>query len=95
MSPNRAIAADLFSAIGDARRRRILELLSTRDRSVGELATELGIAQPSVTQHLAVLREVGLVSVEKRGTSSIYSLEAATLTGLTAWVTSLERPLVE
>jgi DNA-binding transcriptional ArsR family regulator len=79
----------VFSAIGDARRRRILELLAERERSVGELTTLLEIAQPSVTQHLAVLREAGLVSVEKRGTSSIYSLERGALGEVTAWVESL------
>jgi DNA-binding transcriptional ArsR family regulator len=82
-------AAAVFSAIGDARRRRILELLAEHERSVGELTTLLGIAQPSVTQHLAVLREAGLVSVEKRGTSSIYSLEREALAEVTAWVEGL------
>jgi DNA-binding transcriptional ArsR family regulator len=82
-------AAAVFTAIGDARRRRILEFLAERERSVGELTTLLEIAQPSVTQHLAVLREAGLVSVEKRGTSSIYSLEREALADVTAWVESL------
>jgi DNA-binding transcriptional ArsR family regulator len=82
-------AAEVFSAIGDARRRRILELLSERERSVGELTTLLEIAQPSVTQHLTVLRDAGLVSVEKRGTSSIYALERAALADVTGWIASL------
>jgi DNA-binding transcriptional ArsR family regulator len=81
--------AEVFSAIGDARRRRILELLSERERSVGELTTLLEIAQPSVTQHLTVLRDAGLVSVEKRGTSSIYALERTALADVTAWIASL------
>jgi DNA-binding transcriptional ArsR family regulator len=81
--------AAVFTAIGDARRRRILELLSERERSVGELTASLEIAQPSVTQHLTVLREAGLVSVEKRGTSSIYSLERAALADVTGWIAGL------
>jgi DNA-binding transcriptional ArsR family regulator len=89
MSPNRVSSADLFTAIGDARRRRILELLAERERSVGALAAELGIAQPSVTQHLRALADVGLVSSQKRGTSSIYTLEPAPLRNVTEWIASL------
>ena len=59
MSPNHLADPDIFAVLGDARRRRILELLAAGERSVGALATELGIAQPSVTQHLTALREVG------------------------------------
>jgi DNA-binding transcriptional ArsR family regulator len=90
MSPNHLAAPDIFAVIGDARRRRILEFLSERERSVGELATELGIAQPSVTQHLKALRDAGLVSKEKRGTSSIYTLVREPLGAVTDWIGSLE-----
>ncbi len=89
MSPNHLAAPDIFSVIGDARRRRILELLVAGDRSVGALATELGIAQPSVTQHLTALRDAGLVTSVKRGTSSIYSIERGPLAAVTAWIASL------
>jgi DNA-binding transcriptional ArsR family regulator len=89
VSPNHLASPDIFSVLGDARRRRILELLAEADRSVGALATELGIAQPSVTQHLAALREAGLVSSVKRGTSSIYTLEREPLAEVTAWISSL------
>jgi DNA-binding transcriptional ArsR family regulator len=89
MSPNHLARPDIFTLIGDARRRRILELLAAGERSVGALATELGIAQPSVTQHLTALREAGLVTVEKRGTSSIYSLVRGPLTEVTAWIEAL------
>lgn len=89
MSPNHLADPDIFAVLGDARRRRILELLAVSERSVGELATELGIAQPSVTQHLTALREVGLVTSEKRGTSSIYSVVRAPLTLVTDWIASL------
>jgi DNA-binding transcriptional ArsR family regulator len=89
MSPNHLAAPDIFAVLGDARRRRILELLAVGERSVGALATELGIAQPSVTQHLTALREVGLVRSEKRGTSSFYSLERGPLEDVTNWMSSL------
>jgi DNA-binding transcriptional ArsR family regulator len=89
MSPNVIAGADIFAVLGDARRRRILELLAVRERSVGALVAELAISQPSVTQHLAALRDVGLVTSEKRGTSSIYSLVREPLAGVTRWVESL------
>jgi DNA-binding transcriptional ArsR family regulator len=89
MSPGRLAGADIFSVIGDARRRRILELLAAGERSVGALATELGIAQPSVTQHLTALRVAGLVTAEKRGTSSIYTLVREPLAEVTDWIESL------
>lgn len=89
MSPNHLASPDIFAVIGDARRRRILELLAIKERSVGALAAELGIAQPSVTQHLTALRDAGLVSSEKRGTSSIYSLEREPLSAVTEWIAGL------
>jgi len=92
MSPNTAARADIFSAIGDPNRRRILELLATREHSVGELTIELGIAQPSVSQHLTILRGVGVVDVTKRGTSSIYRLERDALAEVIGWIASLVEP---
>ena len=89
MTPNHLAAPDIFTVIGDARRRRILELLAIKERSVGELTTELGIAQPSVTQHLTALRDAGLVTSEKRGTSSIYTLVREPLKEVKNWVKSL------
>jgi DNA-binding transcriptional ArsR family regulator len=89
MSPNHLASPDIFAVIGDARRRRILELLAVEQRSVGSLAAELGIAQPSVTQHLSALRDAGLVTSEKRGTSSIYSLTRGPLAAVTEWIGAL------
>jgi DNA-binding transcriptional ArsR family regulator len=89
MSPNQLSQIDIFTAIGDARRRRILELLAEKERSVGELTAELKIAQPSVSQHLAVLRGVGVVAVVKRGTSSIYRLERDPLAAVIGWIAAL------
>jgi DNA-binding transcriptional ArsR family regulator len=89
MSPNRIESPDIFAVLGEPRRRRILELLAGGDRSVGALASELGISQPSVTQHLTALRDVGLVSFERRGTSSIYTLVREPLAEVTDWVARL------
>jgi DNA-binding transcriptional ArsR family regulator len=89
MSPNQLTGHDIYAVLGDGRRRRILELLAESERSVGALAAELGVAQPSVTQHLSALREVGLVTSEKRGTSSIYSIVREPLEQVTEWISAL------
>jgi DNA-binding transcriptional ArsR family regulator len=89
MSPNHIASPDIFAVLGEPRRRRILELLAEGERSVGALATELGISQPSVTQHLTALREVGLVASEKRGTSSIYTLVREPLGQVMDWIAGL------
>lgn len=76
---------DIFAAVADANRRRIIELLAERERTVGELAAQLGIAQPSVSQHVTLLREVGLVASERRGTTSMLSLTPGPLQDVAAW----------
>jgi DNA-binding transcriptional ArsR family regulator len=70
------IEGDPFEALGDAHRRTILRLLGERDRSVGELASELPISRPAVSRHLRVLRAAGYVREEPRGTRRIYALQA-------------------
>lgn len=67
---------DPFEALGDPHRRTILRLLGERDRSVGELASELPISRPAVSRHLRVLREAGFVHEAPRGTRRIYALHA-------------------
>lgn len=89
MSPNQTTRTDIFSAIGDANRRWILELLSEREYSVGELTEVLKIAQPSVSQHLAVLRGVGLVEATPRGRASIHRLVRSPLAEVTNWIATL------
>jgi DNA-binding transcriptional ArsR family regulator len=89
MTERATAGKDRFFAIGDQNRRHILELLSVSDRSVGELAGELGITQPSTSQHLALLREVGLVDFTKHGNSSIYRIVPGALGSVTEWIESL------
>jgi len=64
----------VLDALGDASRRRILELLSTGARPVGAMADELPIGRPAVSKHLRVLEDVGLVRHESRGTRNVYAL---------------------
>jgi DNA-binding transcriptional ArsR family regulator len=66
--------ADGWSILGDSTRRSIVECLARRPRAVGELAAELPVSRPAVSQHLKVLKDAGLVAEEAEGTRRIYRL---------------------
>lgn len=66
-----------FSALGDANRRAILQLLHDRDRSVQELADSLPISRPAVSRHLRLLKDAGLVTTRSEGARRIYRLDAS------------------
>ena len=68
-------AADGFTALADPTRRAIFEKIARRPRSVGELAADLPVSRPAVSQHLRVLREARLVSERKEGTRHVFSLD--------------------
>jgi DNA-binding transcriptional ArsR family regulator len=67
-------AGDPFDALGDPHRRKIVELLRDGERSVREIADELPISRPSVSRHLRLLTNAGLVTAEPRGTRRLYRL---------------------
>jgi DNA-binding transcriptional ArsR family regulator len=69
----------VFKALSDPTRRRILELLREREMSAGELADHFDLAKPTLSGHFAVLREAGLVDVQRQGTSLIYRLNVSVL----------------
>jgi ArsR family transcriptional regulator len=71
--------ANIFKALSDQTRLRLVDLLLTHDLCVGALANRLGISKPAVSQHLQVLRKAGLVKGEKRGYWTHYSIERDTL----------------
>ena len=76
MTPRAAVRpGDPFEALGDSNRRAIVELLSSRDRSVQELADALPISRPAVSRHLRLLKGAGLVTEEARGTRRVYRLD--------------------
>ena len=75
-----------WGLLGDPSRRAIFELLARAPRSVGELAAELPISQPAVSQHLRVLREGGLVLSHREGTRRVYRLNPEGVTALRAWL---------
>jgi DNA-binding transcriptional ArsR family regulator len=86
-----AATADVFTAVADPTRRRMLELLADADRPVQELATHFAMSQPSVSGHLRVLRDVGLVSTQRSGRQRVYRLRPAALLELADWVRLFER----
>jgi DNA-binding transcriptional ArsR family regulator len=72
--PAQPTPQDPFSALGDPNRRAIVELLRPGERSVQQIADELPISRPAVSQHLRVLKQAGLVIEEARGTRRLYRL---------------------
>ena len=75
-----------MDALGDPTRRRIFERLRGGPLAVGELAAELPVSRPAVSQHLRVLRDAGLVTDRKEGTRRLYELAPEGLTELRDWV---------
>ena len=75
-------AGDALGALGDPTRRAIVECLAARPRAVGELADELPVSRPAVSQHLKVLKSAGLVSERADGTRRIYRLNPAGVAAL-------------
>jgi DNA-binding transcriptional ArsR family regulator len=89
--PRAATTSDAFNAIAEPRRRDILEYLALRERPVGDIVGELGLAQPSVSKHLRVLREVGLVDVRRDGRNILYRTNIEALRPLHEWTSRFER----
>ena len=86
-----ATTADAFNAVAEPRRRQILDVLSGGERPVNELVGLLGLAQPQVSKHLRVLREVGAVGVREEGRRRLYSVNGRALKPIHDWVKNYER----
>jgi DNA-binding transcriptional ArsR family regulator len=71
-----------LEALGDPTRRRIFELLVTRARPVGAIAAEMPVSRPAVSQHLKILKEVGLVKDQAHGTRRVYEADPAGVAAL-------------
>lgn len=89
--PRAATTADAFNAVAEPRRRQILDALAGGERPVNELVRVLGLAQPQVSKHLRVLREVGAVAVRQEGRQRLYRLNGHALKPIHDWVKSYER----
>ena len=86
-----ATTADAFNAVAEPRRRQILDLLAGGERPVNDLVHLLGLAQPQVSKHLRVLREVGAVDVREDGRQRLYRLNGRALKPIHDWVKNYER----
>ena len=86
-----ATTTDAFSALAEPRRREILDALAGGERPVNDLVRALGLAQPQVSKHLRVLREVGAVGVRGDGRQRLYRLNGHALKPIHDWVKTYER----
>lgn len=86
-----ATTADAFNAVAEPRRRQILDALAAGERPVNDLVGLLNVAQPQVSKHLKVLREVGLVDVREEGRQRLYRLNGPALKPIHDWVKEYER----
>ena len=89
--PRASTTSDAFNAVAEPRRRDILNYLILQERSVNEIAESLSIEQPSVSKHLRVLKDVGLVSVRRDGRNMFYKTNAEAIRPLHEWTSTFER----
>ena len=78
----------VFGALADPTRRAILATLQKNDAPVHDLAARFDMSRPGVSKHLAVLRQAGLVSEERRGRENIYAIEREALADARTWLTT-------
>ena len=86
-----ATTADAFNAVAEPRRRQILDVLAGGERPVNDLVTVLHLAQPQVSKHLRVLREVGLVAARDDGRQRLYRLNGRALKPIHDWLKAYEQ----
>ena len=89
--PRASTTSDAFNAVAEPRRREILEYLSPEERAVGDIAIALGLGQPSVSKHLQVLLNVGLVDMRRDGRRTLYRTNADALRPLHEWTGTFSR----
>ena len=89
--PRPAAASDVFHAIADPTRRRMLEMLRDAERPAGEIARSFRMSQPSVSQHLRVLRNAGLVRTRRAGRNRLYQIRPRKLRAVVEWVAHFDK----
>lgn len=82
---------ETFRALGDATRRRMLDLLKDGRRSAGEIAAEFELSNATISHHLAILKEAGLVSEERQGKYIYYELRVSVLEEVMSWFLTLKK----
>ena len=86
-----ATTSDTFNAVAEPRRREILTFLAGTERQVGEIVIAIGRDQPSVSKHLGVLRDVGLVHVRRNGRHRLYRTNAEAIRPMHEWTQTFAR----
>ena len=86
-----ATTSDAFNAVAEPRRREILNVLALQERPVTEIVLALGLEQPSVSKHLAVLNDVGLVAARREGRKMLYRVNADAIRPLHEWTSTFEK----
>jgi DNA-binding transcriptional ArsR family regulator len=86
-----ATTSDAFNAVAEPRRRDILIYLAIQERSVNEIVDAMKVEQPSVSKHLKVLKDVGLVKVRREGRQMLYKVNAMAIRPLHEWTSTFER----
>ncbi|HEY2822925.1 MAG TPA: metalloregulator ArsR/SmtB family transcription factor [Candidatus Acidoferrum sp.] len=89
--PRASTTSDAFNAVAEPRRRDILNYLALQERSVNEIVDSLSMEQPSVSKHLRVLKDVGLVNVRRDGRNMFYRTNADAIRPLHEWASTFER----
>jgi DNA-binding transcriptional ArsR family regulator len=86
-----ATTSDAFNAVAEPRRRDILNYLAPQERPVGDIVAALQLEQPSVSKHLRVLKDVGLVRARREGRQMLYRVNADAIRPLHEWAGTFER----
>jgi DNA-binding transcriptional ArsR family regulator len=86
-----ATTSDVFNAIAEQKRRQILVFLAADEKAVSEIVDALRLDQPTVSKHLRVLRDVGLVRMRRNGRHKLYQTEAKAIRPLHEWASTFER----
>jgi DNA-binding transcriptional ArsR family regulator len=89
--PRAATTTDAFNAVAEPRRREILNYLALQERPVGEIVETMRLGQPSVSKHLRVLRDVGLVQARRDGRRILYRINPDGIRPLHEWTKTFER----
>ena len=82
---------NLFKALNDETRRQILEMLTKKDMSAGEIADQFSMSKPSISHHLEILKRADLITSEKNGQFIVYSLNTTILEDLLSWIIKLKQ----
>jgi len=89
--PRASTTSDAFNAVAEPRRREILALLAIRERPVGDIVLAVHLGQPSVSKHLRVLKQVGLVRARREGRQMLYRTNTDGIRPLHEWTKTFER----